>query len=89
MSAQRRGNVPRMSRLHAGLLGVSIAFSVSVAGAAEPAKPAAGAATQRPVPTDPNGVRGISPAWQAIARGDAAFLAKDYVAAVKEYQAAV
>lgn len=75
--------------------GEAAAQDSTAAAPTRPAQPAAAPAPSaaekkhRPVPTDPRGIRGISPAWQAIGRGDASFLAKDYPAAVREFQTAV
>lgn len=40
-------------------------------------------------PRDPNGVQGISPFWEAVNKGDAAFLAQDLAGASSNYQAAI
>ncbi len=40
-------------------------------------------------PRDPNGVTGISPFWESINKGDAAFLAQDLDGATNHYQAAI
>src|SRR5688572_8605615 len=42
-----------------------------------------------PVRRDPNGRTGISPMMEAVVRGDAAFLARDFVAAASAYQEAI
>lgn len=41
------------------------------------------------MPTDPEGVRGLSPFYESILRGDAAFAAQDYDGASGEYAAAI
>lgn len=38
---------------------------------------------------DPKGVRGISPFWEAVNRGDAAYLTRDFEGAVAAYRDAV
>ena len=38
---------------------------------------------------DPNGLRGLSPTWEAIGRGDRAVLARDYDAAIAAYRDAI
>src|SRR5690606_30116117 len=40
-------------------------------------------------PRDPAGVTGISPFWESVNKGDAAFLAQDLTAAANHYQAAI
>jgi len=49
------------------------------------------AEVQKPteVPKDPTGVRGISPFWEAVNRGDAAFIAQNLDGAASEYRAAI
>jgi hypothetical protein len=68
----------------AGTSGASADAKSSTQTATTSAKPAA---TQ--TPRDPNGVTGISPFWEAINQGDAAFLAQDYAAASSQYQSAI
>ncbi len=50
-----------------------------------PAESSAGNAVRR----DPAGRKGISPSWEAIKRGDDAYVAHDIDGAIHEYQAAV
>jgi tetratricopeptide (TPR) repeat protein len=57
----------------------------STAPAASPAEGAAAPAVRR----DPKGVTGISPYTEALLRGDAAYLARDFASAEREYKAAV
>lgn len=47
------------------------------------------AAPAAQVPKDPNGIAGISPFWESISQGDAAFLAQDFPGATTHYQNAI
>ncbi len=38
---------------------------------------------------DPNGVKGISPLWEAFGKGDAAYIARDFDAAIAAYTEAI
>jgi tetratricopeptide (TPR) repeat protein len=51
---------------------------------AEAAEPAPGELRR-----DPNGVKGISPMWEAINKGDAAYVARDFAGAIAAYQEAI
>jgi tetratricopeptide (TPR) repeat protein len=50
-----------------------------------PAKPAEGGEVRR----DPNGVKGISPFWENVNKGDAAYIARDFDAAIGAYRDAI
>jgi tetratricopeptide (TPR) repeat protein len=75
------------------------AFTLTVAAvisAAAPVWAQQSAAATASAPTTPEGIRrdparrtGISPAWEAIRRGDTAYVAHDTDTAVREYQAAI
>ena len=41
------------------------------------------------IPKDPNGIQGISPFWESIHRGDAAYAAHNYEQCEAEYKAAI
>ncbi len=69
-----------MSRALSSLLVVATACLTTPLFAQEPA-----AAT----PRDPKGITGISPFWESINKGDAAFLAQDLDGATNHYQAAI
>ncbi|MFZ5895805.1 MAG: tetratricopeptide repeat protein [Myxococcota bacterium] len=56
---------------------------------AAPKAEAAPADSADGVRRDPKGVQGISPMWEAIAKGDSAVLARDYEAAVAAYRDAI
>src|SRR5690606_13092193 len=67
--------------------------SVSASGATSkpaaakvPAKPAA---KSTEVKRDPEGIKGISPYWEAINRGDAQHAAQNFEGAAKEYRSAI
>ena len=51
--------------------------------------PRTGAAPSKQTRRDPAGKTGISPTWEAIKRGDDAFIAHNVDGAIKEYQAAI
>lgn len=61
---------------------------VPLAHADESTQTAAGKPTKE-TPRDPAGVTGISPFWESIAQGDAAFLAIDLPGASEHYQKAI
>jgi tetratricopeptide (TPR) repeat protein len=66
----------------------------TVAAAEEPAKPAPAAAASTGIAPngirrDPKGVQGVSPMWEAMAKGDGALLARDYDAAISAYRDAL
>ena len=46
-------------------------------------------ASQKNLRRDPEGVRGLSPFWEEVQKGDAAFIARDWVAAQTFYKAAI
>src|SRR5690606_25233353 len=56
------------------------------AAAKVPAKPAA---KSTEVKRDPEGIKGISPYWEAINRGDAQHAAQNFEGAAKEYRSAI
>jgi tetratricopeptide (TPR) repeat protein len=71
-----------MQRLTAGLvLGVSLA--------AVPAFAQAPAAPADNVKRDPRGIQGISPFWEAIVKGDNAYVARDFDTAIAAYKKAI
>ena len=90
-----------LSFVLASLLGVSVASAQEAdepSAVDEPSAPASGGseqATGQPITRSaeqfvaPKGTRGSSTFWAAVAKGDAAFLAQDYPAAMSEYQAAL
>jgi tetratricopeptide (TPR) repeat protein len=43
----------------------------------------------REVPKDPNGVKGVSPFWESVAKGDSAYVARDFEGAVRAYRDAI
>jgi tetratricopeptide (TPR) repeat protein len=51
--------------------------------------PAAKAKRSGEVPNDKNGIKGISPFWEAVKAGDNAYLARDFDGALTHYQDAV
>jgi tetratricopeptide (TPR) repeat protein len=53
--------------------------------AAAPTPPAASAAARR----DPKGLKGISPFWEAVKKGDSAYVARDFDAAITAYREAI
>jgi len=68
-------------------LGSAVAIAQDKKADAAPAAPPAGG--KREIPKDPEGIRGISPYMEAIAKGDASFLARDLAGAVAAYQDAI
>ena len=52
---------------------------------AAPTKPAGGGDVRR----DPKGIKGISPFWEFVNKGDAAFIARDFDAAIAAYREAI
>jgi tetratricopeptide (TPR) repeat protein len=50
-----------------------------------PAKPSAAPAVRR----DPKGIKGISPFWEALKKGDNAFVARDFEGAIAAYRQAI
>jgi tetratricopeptide (TPR) repeat protein len=58
--------------------------------AAAPAAPAAAPAPAAgAVPKDPKGIKGISPFWEAVKKGDSAYAARDYDSAGAAYKEAI
>lgn len=58
--------------------------SALAADPATPAKPSAGN-----VRRDPKGIKGISPFWEAVKKGDSAFIARDFDSAIAAYKDAI
>lgn len=86
-----------MSRALGSLLFIAAASLTSPLSAQEPT-PAQKSAAQKPTvaqkptaetPRDPKGITGISPFWESVNKGDAAFLAQDLDGATKHYQTAI
>jgi predicted Zn-dependent protease len=68
----------------------SVLLTAAPAVAADPTAPSTATATAtQSVRRDPAGRTGISPSWEAIKRGDVAYVAHDIEGAIKEYQAAI
>lgn len=65
----------------------------TTAGATTAEAPVAGATTAvaaaAPIRRDPAGRKGISPFWERLSKGDAAYLARDFPAAVAAYREAI
>lgn len=87
-----------MSRAIGSLLFAATACLTAPLLVHEPAEAQEPAATQKPAvaakpatatPRDPAGVTGISPFWEAVNKGDAAFLAQDLDGAINHYQVAI
>jgi tetratricopeptide (TPR) repeat protein len=61
--------------------------------AADKAAPATAAAPKAPAEgeprRDPKGIKGISPFWEAVNKGDKAFVARDFDAAIAAYREAI
>lgn len=72
-----------MQRLTAGLVLALGSFVAVPALAQAPAEPAEG------VKRDPRGVQGISPFWEAILKGDNAYVARDFDTAIAAYKKAI
>lgn len=74
------------------VLGAGLAIPVSAVGqaptpaASASAQPAASSAAVR---RDPKGIKGISPFWEAVKKGDSAYLARDFEAAIAAYREAI
>ena len=77
-------NVRAVTLVVAMMLGDS-GFALAQAAAAPGATPTAAPAIRR----DPAGRTGISPSWEAIKRGDDAYVAHNVEGAIHEYQAAI
>lgn len=83
---------PLLIRSCSRLWPLALLLAVSgVAVAEEAAKPAAAAAsstgiTDTGIRRDPKGTQGVSPMWEAMGKGDAALLARDYDAAITAYR---
>lgn len=73
---------------------VTLPASSAAQGAPEPpapggeATPAANSAANE-VPKDPRGIKGISPFWETLKRGDSAFVARDFDTAITHYREAI
>jgi tetratricopeptide (TPR) repeat protein len=81
-----------MLRLRAvvGCLGFALLFPVVAEGQAPaPAAPAAPKAASGEPRRDPRGVKGISPLWEALKKGDSAYVARDYDGAIAAYKDAI
>jgi tetratricopeptide (TPR) repeat protein len=72
-------------------LTVAAVLAAVVPAVAQPssAPAASGPTTPEGIRRDPAGRTGISPGWEAIKRGDTAYVAHDVNTAIREYQAAV
>jgi TolA-binding protein len=62
----------------------SVGLAQDAPAPAAPAQPAAGEPRK-----DPKGVKGISPFWEAIKKGDSAILARDFDGAIAAYREAI
>jgi len=84
-----------LRRLSAAALFASLLVLSANAGAEPaPAAPAAPAATEKPrrapeLRRDPHGIKGISPFWEALRRGDSALAARDFDSAILAYRDAL
>lgn len=65
------------------LAGFAMMFTETPAAAEEPAAPPTA------VRKDPQGIKGISPYWEAIKEGDGAYVAQDFPAAIAAFKRAV
>jgi tetratricopeptide (TPR) repeat protein len=72
---------------HAGRIGLLLLAIATPAVASDPEPAVANPAVS--LRRDPNGRTGISPSWEAIKRGDEAYVAHNLDGALHEYQAAV
>jgi tetratricopeptide (TPR) repeat protein len=68
---------------------LGFASDVLAAGPAAPAAGAAPAATAGAPKNDPKGVKGISPFWENVKKGDDAYAARDFDGAKAAYQEAI
>ena len=57
--------------------------------AAEKKAAAPVAASDEPVRRDPKGIKGISPYWEALVKGDRSYVARDFDGAIAAYQEAI
>lgn len=74
----------------AGLLGVAPASAAQGGKSAAPAKGSTSAsAGSNEVRRDPKGIKGISPFWEALKKGDDAYVARDFDGAIKAYRDAI
>ncbi len=69
------------------LIGTSLATSSLAQGTAKKDKAAKAASGE--VKKDPDGVKGISPFWEAVNRGNSAYIARDYDKAISEFREAI
>ncbi|MCA9627598.1 MAG: tetratricopeptide repeat protein [Myxococcales bacterium] len=69
------------------LIGVSLATTSQAQGTAKQDKPAK--ADSGAVKKDPDGLKGISPFWEAVNRGNSAYIARDYDKAITEFREAI
>lgn len=81
------------SALAFGMTMVSSALAQSAPAPAAPAPAPSTAAAAQPaageVRRDPKGIKGISPFWEAIKKGDSALLARDFDGAIAAYREAI
>jgi tetratricopeptide (TPR) repeat protein len=79
-------------------LSISAVASIGAAQGPAPAAPAAAppaekkaeaAPASNEVRRDPKGIKGISPYWEALIKGDKAFVARDFEGAIAAYQEAI
>lgn len=80
-----------MRKCLGSLVSCSILLLASGAWAEDkPVKPAKAAPTiEGGVRKDPKGVKGISPFWEAVKKGDSAFIARDFESAIAAYKEAI
>jgi tetratricopeptide (TPR) repeat protein len=73
--------------LQVSCLALLIASSAWAEGKA--AKPTSANASSDGVRRDPKGIKGISPFWEAVKKGDSAFVARDFDGAIAAYRDAI
>ena len=72
-------------RLSVLILGSLLALVSSALAQDKAAKQAPAEAVRR----DPKGIKGISPFWEAVSKGDSAFIARDFDGAIAAYREAI
>lgn len=77
------------SRFFSRVWGAALLAGLAVSVTGAPAAAEEPAAARAEVRKDPQGVKGISPYWEAIKEGDGAYVARDFPAAVAAFKRAV
>lgn len=77
------------SRITLSVLALTLTLPVAARAQDKPAQKPASKAAAGEVRRDPNGVKGVSPFWEAVKKGDDLYLARDFDGAIGAYRDAI